>query len=80
MNQPYVKQFDENGVCTNPITKSIIHRDMNRMQRRSFNKKRRASFIQPITYRWILVKRGSRSYIEAQPLEKPKFIKHFINH
>jgi hypothetical protein len=24
-NQPYVKKFDENGICTNPITTGYFH-------------------------------------------------------
>jgi hypothetical protein len=32
-NQPYVKEYNENGVCTNPIIDSYISNYPNRQQR-----------------------------------------------
>ena len=34
MNIPYVKKYDENGVCINPIKGIYINRYPNRAQRR----------------------------------------------
>ena len=41
MNVPYVKQYDENGVVTNPIVEVYKHESPNRSKRRSVLKKQR---------------------------------------
>ena len=41
MNKPYVKQYDENGVVTNPIKGILLHGEPNRQERRSEFKKQR---------------------------------------
>jgi len=41
MNVPYVKQFDKNGVITNPIIGSYISEGENRATRRKIKQKQR---------------------------------------
>ena len=36
LNKPYVKAYDKDGVCTNPITDSLIAEFPNRFQRRAY--------------------------------------------
>ena len=51
MNQPYIKQFDNNGVCTNEIEHTYINQFPNRQQRRAhknverFKKNSKASHL-----------------------------------
>lgn len=33
-NKSYVKQYDANGTCTNPIKVNLVHMDDNRKERR----------------------------------------------
>lgn len=41
MNKPYIKEYNTDGVCTNPLTASYLHRDPNRSQRRKALRKPR---------------------------------------
>ena len=41
MNIPYVKQFDENGVITNPIIGKYVNEYENRAERKKFKQKQR---------------------------------------
>lgn len=41
MNVPYVKQFDKNGVVTNPISKGYFNEFQNRKERRAGMQKKR---------------------------------------
>ena len=41
MNKPYVKQYNEKGIITNPLTEDYLNEDKNRRERRSILAKKR---------------------------------------
>jgi hypothetical protein len=75
MNAPYVKQFDENGVVTNPINGKYVNEFPNRSQRnakkpRDFNNKNSTPTV--IHGRFRYIKRFQ--FIEAGKNKKGKFL------
>ena len=49
MNRSYVKQYDENGVVTNPIKDRLLHSEPSRQSRRNEFKKQRPNNLRKRT-------------------------------
>lgn len=79
-NIPYLKQFDENGLISNPIVGSLINKFPNRKSRRSEIQKSRFHGESKNTH--LSVNKYSK-YLRIKQFEKDKdgnrkFIEHYI--